>query len=176
MLELTFTPDPEEVARAIGINLVREEVDVQYHYFACDVRLTINGVEMFEHPDWAGDGERLLPALGVTLLSIGPEGLEAVRRAKNDGSSGYGFIEGAGDVDFKLDGDQMLITSHIFGMPERSVRVPYAELLARWEHFCNEIRSYLWEQVPQLREHAFWGAWLRGAEYEDIPGPPWRIS
>ena len=100
-----------------------------------------------------------------------------MRAAARKGAATYYFTEGEGRLAIGVDGDVAMLRAHLVGMdPPREARVPYARLLEVWEAFCRTVRAYLDREVLQLCAHAFWGAWLSGTDYEDIPGPPWRVT
>jgi hypothetical protein len=50
-----------------------------------------------------------------------------------------------------------------FNSSEReNVTANYNELLEAFKKFADKVRKFMWERVPQLNEHPYWGPWLRG--------------
>ena len=101
----------------------------------------------------------------LPLLDVAGRGLAVVRALPLRGESSYDFLDASPRLLFALAGTDVLVTTNF---SEGNWEAPYPELLAAWEQFAASVRVYLRAECPELGANPVWGAWLAGADYEDL--------
>lgn len=90
-------------------------------------------------------------------MSLASDGLLAVKCLKKSRKEHYSIIEGPGDIDFSMI-DNMNVKIDFHNSSKHIVNnVKYDELLKAFEKFAEKVREFLWERVPQLNDHPYWG-------------------
>ena len=115
------------------------------------IRFGVNGIELFK------DRSKDIWASGP-ILSLACGGLLALQEAKNLGKTTYNILEGPIIIEFIMLDDGSIQIKH----NEKKVIANYNELVEAFHNFADKIRKFIWERVPQLNNHPYWGQWLRG--------------
>ncbi len=127
-------------------------------YFIMPVRMQINGKELFAFTK-INDTD---PWIGMPIANIAVEGLYAIRQIPTLGKADFDLPEGAGIIQFTLiDNNKVKVVYKKNNIDEI---VSYTDLLQAFLDFNDKVKKFLNERVPQMREHPFWGAWVRGEE------------
>lgn len=127
-------------------------------YFVLPVSLIIGGVELLETPA-RSSGEQPPSWLPIPILDMATAGLDAVKEAKKKGNSMYSLSGFGSRLYFNMSGNEVVVYSQVNG---REARTSYGQLLNAFERFALEVRCFLIKNVPELREHPYWGRWLSG--------------
>ena len=154
MILIEFEVDESELAENLEEDIVSIDlVSFVLTLFIMPVRFQINGIELFEYK---GDLWATMP-----IMNLASNGLLSVVKLKEARVKTYELLEGPGtmyfrmlendNVEFIYDGVRQVITT-----------VKYSELLEAFQNFADKVRKFIWERVPQMNEHPYWGPWLRG--------------
>jgi hypothetical protein len=153
------------------------DVDLEFEpVLVMPVRFSVDGTDLFAcsgsphiavetindvNPTWLPDGHRHCAWTSLPIVDLAAAGLRCVRRAKLFGRCAYGeLMYGSSVLTFEMeDGDRVRIWS---GVTDRAVVASYAEVLAAFEGFVEEVGRYLLERLPELAQHRRIGAWLVG--------------
>ena len=159
MILFDFQVDEEQLADDLGEEenpLFADEDLIVLTYFIMPVRLQINGKEFFtsriNKDPWVG-----LPIVNLaTYLFYRIQHLHRLKKFM------YDLPEAVGIIQFTLlDNNKVRV---VFKYNDIDEIVDYTELLQAFEKFTEKVKLFLNERVPQMREHPYWGAWVRGEE------------
>ena len=122
-------------------------------FFIFPVKMRINEIELFEYKN--------NPWWYTPIMNIASEGLLDIKRLKQKKNVKYVIINGPGEFEFTmLDKDNVEVVFH--GIEKIETVAKYSELLEAFQNFANKVREFIWERVPQMNDHPYWGPWLRG--------------
>ncbi len=167
MIELEFKVNKKEITKKI-LNLIKtaDEISIQITYFLMPTKFVINGEDLFydkkrkKTDEWY---EMPLIDWSTNILGI----IKNLPIKKKDK---YVFShESYRNIEFEMINTKKVKLIYTGTMKEFIVN--YDELLNVFEIFEKKVKKFLNEYVPQLREHPYWGAWVKGeAEWEDEKG------
>ena len=146
MIEIDFKVDEEELAEDFEFEL--EGLDNCFFVltmFMMPVKIFMEGVDMLNPPNtW----------IHLPIMNIASNGLMIIKKLKISKKEKYELPEAAGDFLFDL-----LDENHVkvlFRKKDKII-VKYDELLKAFQQFADKVRKFLWERVPQMNEHPYWG-------------------
>lgn len=157
MIHLNFEIDEAELAENLeGEPGNAEESLIGVTLFIMPVRLQINGKELFALKKIKKDD----PWIGIPIVNLATEGLYRVEQIPVLKKVNYDLPEAIGVIEFLLlDKDSVRI---IYKRNDIDEIVSYIDLLNAFKNFTSQVRTFLNERVPQLRDHPYWGTWVRG--------------
>ncbi len=155
MIEIDFKIDEEALAADLEEDLPNLDESLFYlSIFVMPVRMIINDIDLFElnNDPWCR----------APLIEVANRGLETIKALKTQRGAYWTIIEGPGDIDFTMLDENCVVLDFNSGSKHVIVNAKYQELLEAFQKFANKVREFIWERVPQLNEHPYWGPWLRG--------------
>lgn len=155
MILLDFKIDEKALAEDLKEDILNEDEDfLLISYFFMPVRMKFNQYELFEYE---GDPWCEMPLLYVA------SGLKAVEKAKQIGQKGFILIEGPGEFVFTMINERTdVVVTYSDGLKLIVTVVSYIKLFEAFKIFENRVREFIWERVPLINKHPYWGPWLRG--------------
>ncbi len=127
-------------------------------YFIMPVRIQINGKDLFAFTSI----NKKDPWIGMPIVNIAAEGLCIIRQIPSLKKAEFDLPEGVGIIQFTLiDNDKVKV---VYKDNDINEIVSYNDLLQAFLDFNDKVKKFLNERVPKMREHYFWGAWVRGEE------------
>ncbi|MBA3236995.1 MAG: hypothetical protein H0T62_01420 [Parachlamydiaceae bacterium] len=122
--------------------------------FIMPVRFQANGIELFGFEDD--------PWSEAPVMCLATEVVEIVKELKSTIKENYIIIEGPGDIEFTMIDNENVKIDFYEGSEHIITTVKYDELLEALLKYSKKLRKFLWERVPELNDHPYWGPWLRG--------------
>ncbi len=159
MIIFEFMIDEQELMENLEVELDKaDESFIPVTLFIMPVRLQINEKELFTSPRI----NKTDPWIGMPIVGVATEGLYRIRQIPTLRNVDYDLPEGIGTIEFiLLENNQVKVLYKIHDIDEI---VSYTELLEAFENFSLKVKQFLNERVPIMREHPYWGAWVRGEE------------
>lgn len=125
-------------------------------YFIMPVRIQINKKEFFAYKGT----EQTDPWIGMPIVNIAFLGLHKVLRIPSLKKVNFFLPEGPGTINFEmLEINKVRV---IYKPNNIDEVVSYDDLLKAFLDFNAKVKKFLNERVPQMRDHPYWGAWVRG--------------
>ncbi len=159
MISLDFEIDEQELMENLeGEPDKADESLIAVTLFIMPVRLQINEKELFASPRI----NRTDPWIGMPIVDLATEGLYKIRKIPSLRKVVYDLPEGVGIIEFiSLEDNHVRV---LYKRHDIDEIVSYSELLHAFENFALNVKQFLNERAPKMREHPFWGAWVRGEE------------
>jgi hypothetical protein len=157
MIELDFKIDKEEISeKTLKLINSSPNLAIQITYFLMPVRFQIDGEDFFYFKK-----SELTPWHAMPLIDFSTRFLGKIKDLPLKRKNKFVFAhEGYNDVRFEMQGDTKVKLKS--GETKKEYIVDYNELLKVWEKFEKKVKKFLNENVPQLKEHPYWGAWIKG--------------
>lgn len=149
MIIIDFEIDETELAESLAGDITQDD-------YVCFVSTMFIMPVKFQIDDY------ILFISSAPIMSLASDGLLTVKELKNTKKEYYSIIEGPGDIDFFMI-DNINVKLDFHDSSNHTIKiVNYDELLKAFEKFAEKVRKFLWERVPQMNDHPYWGPWLRG--------------
>jgi hypothetical protein len=168
MIELEFKVNEEQISKKFLKDIEKaDEIGLQCCGFLMPVKFIVDGKDVFydrgrknKKDEWYD-----MPLIDFSTSLLGKI-LTLPTKKKNK------FIfthEGYSDILFEMLPNNKVRLIYTGTMQE--FIIDYDELLKAFKKFEKEVKEFLNESVPQLREHPYWGSWLKGdTEWESGKG------
>ncbi len=154
MIFIEFKIDENTLAENLEMDITEYQAcSFVVSIFIMPVRMQMNGIDLFKSQDdpWAE----------APIMNLASNGLLSVKDLKKEKRVSYSVLEGPGDFEFTLI-DETQVKVDFFDCNKHTILiVKYEELLSAFQQFANKVRVFLWERVPQMNNHPYWGPWLR---------------
>ncbi len=167
MIELEFKVNEKEITKEI-LNLIKkaDQIAIQITYFLMPTKFVINGEDLFydtkrkKKDEWY---EMPLIDWSTNILGI----IKNLPKKKKDK---YVFShESYRNIEFEMINIKNVKLTYTGTMKEFIVN--YEELLNAFLKFEKKVKRFLNKRVPELKEHPYWGAWVKDeAEWIDEKG------
>ncbi len=155
MIEIDFKIDEEVLAEDLEGDIPNlDETFFLYSRFVMPVRMKIDDIDLFE---WNND-----PWCEAPIIYIASTGIDITKNLKIQKKTFWPIIEGPGNIELTMLDEHNVELDLNTGSRHVIVTAKYQELLEAFQKFANKVREFIWERVPQLNEHPYWGPWLRG--------------
>lgn len=159
---LHFVPHPEVIAEERAYDFSSQPTAIiRYSAFPMLVRLRVGGADVF---DWDWQGKRTTTMLWP-LLHMSTLGRRMLRLLPETGTGRLDIPDSGGYITLELVGSGVRVA---LSSERGRGQAPYAELVAAWERFIEQVRAYLREECPNLADNPTWGAWLAGSDDEEL--------
>lgn len=156
MVILDFEIDEEELKNSLEEGVENEKtVCFVSTMFLMPLRMRLNELEIFgTNEDYWSPGP---------IMDLATSGLTIIKELRENRKEDYEIIEGPGDFIFTMISDEDVYVKFSSESGKKyATTVKYDEILEAFEKFTEKVRKFLWERVPQINNHPYWGPWLRG--------------
>jgi len=155
-MEISFKVDEEDLKISLEtkpLEKVRPGL-LDVTYFLMPIRVVINNEDLF-------DG---LPSrhLSMPLLSWAANGFNIVKKLPYLKEGHLILHDTGGDIYFKYLENNTTLLTYIDGHINKTIILNYAELLASFEVFSEQVKAFLRERAPEIEKNPVWGPWVKG--------------
>ncbi len=128
-------------------------------------RFLINGVDIFFNKKYP----KLGPWHDMPLILWAAYFLSIIRSLPKKNRDDFFFHEGYWDVVLEMQKNNKVKLTYM--ETKKEFIVDYDELLKAFLKVEKEVKKFLNEYVPQLKEHPYWGDWVKGkVEFDEDKG------
>ncbi len=171
MIEIEFKIKKREISQESIKDIFQAMKDINNEIifitcFLMPTKFLIDGIDVFFNKKYP----KLGPWRDMPLILWAACFLSEIKSLPKKKKTAFWFMhEGYSDILLEMQKNNKVKLTYM--KTKNEFIVDYDELLKAFLKFEKEVKKFLNEYVPQLKEHPYWGDWVKGkVEYDEDKG------